>query len=329
LPDAPAALAARPASVLATVETEPLAALGDAADDPAIWIHPTDPSRSRVLGTDKQNGLEVYDLDGKRLQTLAVGRLNNVDLRPGFKLGDTLVDLAVASQRDRNSLQLFRLDPATGEVGNLGELPTPLDEIYGLCLSKTPAGEFAVFVNDKDGRMLHLVVDAPDGTPRARIARRFALATQPEGCVVDDAAQRLFVGEEEVGVWTMDARADAPVEWLKLAAVGDGLAADIEGLAVYDGRYLIVSSQGDDSYAVFDATPPFAARGRFRIALHVAAGIDGVSETDGLDVTHHALGARWARGMLVVQDGRNRLPGAPQNFKYVPWDAIASALKLP
>jgi myo-inositol-hexaphosphate 3-phosphohydrolase len=50
--------------VAATVETEPVPHSADAADDAAIWIHPTDPSLSTVLGTDKVEGggLGVYDL---------------------------------------------------------------------------------------------------------------------------------------------------------------------------------------------------------------------------------------------------------------------------
>ena len=53
--------------VSATVETAPVHSSADAADDPAIWIHPTDPSQSTVIGTDKSSdghGLVVYDLSG-------------------------------------------------------------------------------------------------------------------------------------------------------------------------------------------------------------------------------------------------------------------------
>ena len=42
----------------------------DAADDAAIWIHPTDPSQSTIIGTDKSDdghGLVVYDLSGREL----------------------------------------------------------------------------------------------------------------------------------------------------------------------------------------------------------------------------------------------------------------------
>ena len=61
----------------------PVPSRGDAADDPAIWIHPDAPEQSLVVGTDKRSGLLVYDLSGNQLQHLVAGNLNNVDLRTG------------------------------------------------------------------------------------------------------------------------------------------------------------------------------------------------------------------------------------------------------
>ena len=75
-------------SVTADGETEPVGAAGDAADDMAFWVHPGDPSKSVVIGTDKEGALEVYDLSGQRLQAIdPTTRPGNVDLRPGFPLG--------------------------------------------------------------------------------------------------------------------------------------------------------------------------------------------------------------------------------------------------
>ena len=71
---------------------------GDAADDPAVWIHPRDPGLSLVLGTDKQGGLHSYNMDGSEQQVVAdAPRPNNVDVLYGFKLEGRTVDLAVAS----------------------------------------------------------------------------------------------------------------------------------------------------------------------------------------------------------------------------------------
>ncbi|TKJ79627.1 3-phytase [Pseudomonas sp. CFBP13509] len=328
----PVAAAAVLPEVAALRQSDPVGRQGDAADDPAIWIHPQTPANSRVLGTNKKQGLLAYDLDGKLLQELAVGRLNNVDVRPNFKLGAQTVDLAVASNRDHNSLSLFSIDRQSGELREAGEVPTPLKEIYGICLFQPASGEIYAIANGKDGTFLQYRLSAPDGRVHGELVRQFKVDSQPEGCVADDQRQRLFIGEEDVGVWAVDARADQPATLTSVIKVGPQLHADVEGLALYQSDkhdYLVISSQGNDSYLVVDAEPPFAVHGGFRVGLNAAAGIDGASETDGLEVTAINLGGPWSQGMLVVQDGRKRMPEQTQNFKFVPWAEVTRALKLP
>ncbi|VXC27528.1 3-phytase [Pseudomonas sp. 8Z] len=313
------------------VQTDVAPSLGDAADDPAIWVNPTHPERSRVLGTDKQGGLLVYDLAGKQVQDLRVGRLNNVDLRPGFTLGSRQVDLAVASNRDTNSLHLFAIDRSSGVLADIGQVATPLKEIYGLCLFQNRDGAIDAIVNDKDGTFLQYRLSGTHGKARGELLRRFNTASQPEGCVADDRNQRLYIGEEDVAVWALDARAEAPATFTQVIAVGGPLKDDIEGLGLYHGDtrdYLVISSQGNDSYVVVEAQAPYRLRGSFRIGLNAARGIDGASETDGLDISSANLGGPWSKGLLVVQDGRKRMPEDNQNYKYVPWTAVAAALGL-
>jgi 3-phytase len=315
----------------AQAQTDPVPHLGDAADDPAIWVNASDRTRSRVLGTDKKGGLGVYDLTGKQLQYLPVGRLNNVDVRTGFVLGGKQVDLAVASNRDHNSLHLFAIDPTSGQLSDIGQIATPITEIYGLCMLKDRQGAIHAIANDKDGTFLQYRLDGSSGSPRGELVRQFTVASQPEGCVADDRTQRLFVGEEDEAVWTLDARGDAPAKLEKVIGVGGALHDDVEGLALYQGAkadYLVISSQGNDSYLVLDAAAPYAVRGGFRVGLNAERGIDGASETDGLEVTSANLGGVWSRGMLVVQDGRKRMPEGAQNYKYLPWAAVADALGL-
>jgi len=90
----------------------------------------------------------------------------------------------------------------------------------------------------------------------------------------------------------------------------------------------LVSSQGDNSYLVLEAQAPYRLRGKFRVGMNLARGIDGTSETDGLDVSAVNFGGEFAKGMLVVQDGYKRLPDGTQNFKYISWQTIVNALKL-
>jgi 3-phytase len=273
----------------------------------------------------------VYDLQGSEQQFLPVGRLNNVDLRSGFDLGDRKIDLAVASNRDVNSLHLFSIDPRSGQVAELGQIETPLSEIYGLCMSQSPQGDIYAIANDKNGRFLQYHLSADGGRVAAELVREFKVASQPEGCVADDLRQRLFIGEENVAIWTLGAGADAPTEMQQVIGVDGPVAADIEGLAFFQHPthpYLVISSQGNDSYVVLDGVAPYAQRGALRIGLNAQLSIDGASETDGLEVTSANLGGPWKQGLLVVQDGRKRMPEDNQNYKLVPWEAIAKALNL-
>ncbi|MEI6404131.1 MAG: phytase, partial [Actinomycetota bacterium] len=98
-PGGPAAI------VQAAAATEPVQTLDDAADDPAVWVHPTDGSLSLVLGTNKKQGLEVYDLDGRRLQSLNDGLVNNVDVVQGPSGA-----WAAASNRTDQSVRVYDID---------------------------------------------------------------------------------------------------------------------------------------------------------------------------------------------------------------------------
>ena len=322
--------AGAPAIVLPRAQTEPMARLGDAADDPAIWVHPSDPSASRVLGTNKKQGLLVYDMQGRQTQLLESGRLNNVDVRQNVQLDGARHDLALATQRDDNTIVLFTID-GNGVLAETVRFPTGLGKIYGICVYQPSAGGLEAFVNDKDGTFQHYRIGRKDGAFTSTLLRSFKVATQPEGCVADDRTGLLFVGEEKRGVWTLPAAADQGSAMRMVLPVGGVLTADVEGMSLYHGAkssYLVVSSQGSNSYVVLDAAAPHKVRGSFRIGVNVAAGIDGASETDGLDVSSANLGGAYGEGMLVVQDGYKRMPDGPQNFKYVAWSDIASALKL-
>lgn len=316
--------------VLPTAQSDSVERFGDAADDPAIWINRAQPEHSRILGTDKKAGLYVYDLQGQTRQFLEVGRLNNVDLRYGLTVADKQWDVAVASNRDHNSLHVFLIDPDNGQVQEATQILTEMKEIYGLCMYQNDQGIYA-FANDKSGLIEQWLLTGGDTVSGERV-RQLQVETQPEGCVADEQSQRLFVGEEDRAVWVFAAAADQPTDGREVKAVGNVLVDDIEGLALYqrDGRnWLVVSSQGDDSYVILDANAPHDVVGKFRIGMNPAAGIDGASETDGLDVTSVNLGGDYERGMLVVQDGRNRLPDAPQNYKIVAWKDIEALLEKP
>jgi 3-phytase len=309
------------AEVTARAETD--SSVGD-PDDPAIWIDPVDPAQSRIFGTDKAHGLYVYDLAGALVQDLPDGRMNSVDLRR-FDGADGPFTLVTTGNRSDDTVALYRLDETTGLLARaapLAGLPTGLT-IYGHCMGKDPAGNVHVFFDDKDGTIVQWQLATDEaGAITASELRRLQLASQPENCVVDDELGRLYVGEEDVGIWRFDAFGASTEGTLIASADGIHMVADVEGLAIYPtagGGYLIASSQGDNAYAVFDRGGDNRFRHRFRI---VGGAVDAASESDGIEVTAAALPG-YPGGMFIAHDTANE--SFTGNFKLVSWDDIAAA----
>ena len=312
------------ASVTARGETDAVGtANADAADDPAIWRNAADPAASLIVGTDKKAGLYVYGLDGKARSFLDAGRVNNVDLRGDVRIAGTTGVLVAASDRSDKAqamVALFRLDTATAKLVPLAKLPAGAGEAYGMCLYRSGDAVFAFLVM-KDGTIAQMALDLDGATPTGKVVRRMKLGTQSEGCVADDRTGRLYVAEEDVGLWRFDAAPTGSATPVQVAkADGQQIVADAEGVALA-GDYVVVSSQGDNAYAVYQLADESYV-GRFRIG---AGTIDGTSETDGIEIARGDFGPAFPGGLMVVQDGDNA-PDA-QNFKLVAWDDVAAALK--
>jgi 3-phytase len=316
------------ASVTAKVETAPVGSLDDAADDPAIWRNAANPVASLIVATDKQAAIHVYDLAGNKLHSAPSPRLNNVDLRDIG--GDTGVIVAASDRQDiaNAKMAMFRLDTAAKQLIPLGAIPVGSGEAYGMCLWQRASDKALFgFVVMKDGRIDQVAIDTSGATPTGKVVRSMKLGTQSEGCVVDDRTGILYVAEEDVGLWKFDAAPDGPVTATPLAkADGKEIVMDAEGLALAPsgeaGGYLVVSSQGDNAYAVYKL-PEASYVGRFRIGDGV---VDGVQETDGIELMLGDFGPQFPAGLFVTQDGDN-LP-ATQNFKLTSWADIVAVLGL-
>jgi 3-phytase len=316
-------------TVSARVETRPVHSADDAADDPAIWVHPVDPMQSLVLGTDKQNGLMVYNLQGEEVQSIPRGRLNNVDIRQQLNIGDELVTLAVATNRTDNTIDVFRVS-AFGEVAFVMAQPVTLTDPYGICMYREASGLGHVFANSSDGVYQHWLLN-PAGELKPQLLDSFALDSQPEGCAADDATGMLYIGEENRGIWSLPVADSGHARDVMLSldvVTSPYLRADIEGMDIWrrNGEaYLVVSSQGNHSYAVYDLGDNRYA-GSFRITDAADGLVDGTQETDGLTVSAVAFGDLYPQGLLVVQDGFNKLPDDNQNFKLVSWQDVMRVL---
>ncbi|KKC26891.1 phytase [Sphingomonas sp. SRS2] len=323
-----AARAPAPA-VTAAGETDAVAtANADAADDPAIWRDPRDPARSLIVGTDKKAGLNVYDLSGRQRHFIDAGRVNNVDLITTLIGGRPGVLVAASDRNDplNARIALFELDTAAATLRLLGTVAAGAGEAYGLCLAPQ-GGAVHVYMVAKDGTIAQVALDLSGTAPAGAIVRTMKLATQSEGCAVDPRTNMLYVAEENVGLWRFDAAPTGSTAATSIAKVdGANLVADVEGLALAPigdkGGWLVVSSQGDNAYALYRLEDGLFA-GRFRIG---AGRFGETSETDGIALELGDFGPGYPGGLFIAQDGDN-MPKA-QNFKLVAWDAVINALKL-
>ena len=318
----------------ARAETRPVPHPRDAADTPDIWVHPTDPAKSLVVGTDKRGALLVYDLTGEQRQIVSDGsRPNDVGVLYGFKFRGGLVDIAVAACRAPNGMgvKVWMFDPASDTLTDITEgnfIPVFDGGFpYGSCVYRSPRdGRCYFFVTNKEGMVeQYLMKEAPDGKVTGERVRGFTLSSMSEGCVADCELGDYYVSEERVGIWKFAAEPDADTTGTLIARVGEhGLTADVEGLALYyaNGRrgYLIASSQGSSTFNVYER----GGSNAYVITIDPQAGTIGdVEHTDGIGVTSCPTSADFTQGLFVAQDGEN----APehQNFKYYRWEDIADS----
>ncbi|NJO17128.1 MAG: phytase [Thioploca sp.] len=324
--------------VVATVETKPVLVDGDAADDPAIWVHPQNPALSTIIGTQKRGGLSVYDLSGHEIQYLPEGHMNNVDLRYHFPLGEEQISLVAVTDRSNDSIALYKVNPQSRLLENIAarvifsQLP---ETIYGICMYHSRlSNQYYVFINDKNGGVEQWeVFDNGNQQVDAKIVRTFSVKSQVEGCVADDLLGYFYLSEEGVGIWKFNAEPHGGDEGHLIDTVANGLLTpDIEGLAIYyineTEGYLLVSNQGSSNFIVYDRAGNNSFLGRFRIIANNELKIDKVEDTDGIEVVNLPLNSNFPHGLFVTQDGDNAEPDENQNFKLVPWEQIADALDL-
>jgi 3-phytase len=318
--------------VTAAFQTEAVSAdpEADAADDPAIWYNEEDPSKSLILGSDKTNGVDVFDMAGKRLHTYLVGRINNIDVRNDAFPGR---DVVGGSNRDSVGMDFWTVDAEARALEYIGHIPSDLPDVYGFCMYKQPnGGNVFAFVNSKTGKVEQWQLRIEEGKIAGELVRTLQLPSQVEGMVADDPLELLYVGVEEGGIYRFGANANDPAEGERLEQSGEeneAIRYDVEGLTIYpmegNNGYLIASSQGNNTFAIFDRSGENAYLGSFEI---VDGNVDGAQETDGIDVIHHSMGPEFPGGIFVVQDGFNYEGDTKvaQNFKVVSWEDIMKSM---
>ncbi|BCW65726.1 hypothetical protein NicSoilB4_04890 [Arthrobacter sp. NicSoilB4] len=321
--------------VSATVETAPIHGSGDAADDPAIWMHPTDPSKSTIIGTDKSTdgrGLVVYDLSGRELFYYPDGRMNNVDVRYNFPLGSSRVGLVGVSNRAR-SLDFYKVNESDRSLTKVGSFaPTAsIATPRGFSFYHSPdTGKYFAYVTDI-GKVEQWELDGSTGSVKGRLVRSWTVSgpAHTEGLVADDEMKRLYIAQEDIGgIWRYGAEPGDSTAGTRVVSTtenGGDIVQDVKGISIYYGSggagYLLAASQGSNRFHAYarDDNRPLGA-----FAIPAGNGIDAVTGMDGVDVTNFGVGGPFPQGFFVTQDTAND-GGQRQNFKAVPWQSIAAA----
>lgn len=321
-------LAATIADVRPNYATRPVAY---DADDPAVWVHPSRPSQSLILGTDKEerNGaLYVFDLSGRVLQRIRpLGRPNNVDVEG---------NLVAVTERMARQVRFFTVDPATRRLsdvtgqtevfaGEPGERGAPM----GIALYRRPSDRalFAIVspkVGPTEGILAQYRVVWNPATRKMdlRFVRRFGLFSgedEVEAIAVDDQLGFVYYSDENVGIRKQHADPDHPRARVELALLGEtGWGGDHEGIAIWsrpDGTgFLIGTDQRERGsvFHVFRREGNNAPVGRFRI---------GSDSTDGIEAVSANLGPNFPQGLFVAMNSDAR------NFLVVDWRRIARVLR--
>jgi 3-phytase len=318
------------------------------ADDPAIWVNRSDPSKSLVLGTMKvgapDGALAVFGLDG-RLQQLLKGpnRPNNVDVEYGLNLGGVPTDIAVLTEREGRRLRVYAIAPdgsnlrdvSSGDLHILEGAPGPQGGPMGIGLYRRP-GDGAIFavVSPKAGPKSNYLwqyrlSDDGAGRVKATFVRRFGTFSgngEIEAIVVDDELGYVYYSDERVGIHKWPVDPDAKDANQELALFGTtGYRREREGLGIYtlaNGTGYIVSVDQQPGESVFHIFRREGEPGRPHDHSEELMTFRGHADaTDGLDVTSASLGPDFPSGLMVAMNSSGR------NFRFYRWQDIAVEAK--
>ena len=323
-------------------ETPQVPINGD-ADDPAIWINPLDLNKSIIFGTDKYNGIYAYNMNAEKLTFIKAGNINNIDLRPASydKKNTTLF---YGSNRSSNTLDLWILNNKDLDTQiKTSVLNIPINAsysgeanmiVYGVCAGYHPYFGDIAFITEDMGSKVQLWSFKNKSLSLIHEFQN-ADAAQSEGCVYDDENQTLFISEEQDrGILrAYKITNDLNMSDVTVIDTRDGnIVGDPEGVTIYKTSnhegYLILSSQGDSKFNLYDRKYPYDYIDSFSIKNN--GDIDEVTDTDGVDVTHLNLGPKYPLGLMVVQDGNNSEKNKvnKQNFKFVSFKQVLNSLNI-
>jgi 3-phytase len=311
-------------------------ALPHDTDDPAIWIHPTNATKSIVIGTDKDTdgGLYAFDLNGKIIgKSEVLKRPNNVDIAYGLVINGKKMDIAVTTERENNKIRIFSL-PDLKPLDN-GGIPVFEGE-----LERDPMG-IALYTRNSDNAIFAIVGrksgpsetylwqyqlnDAGTGTVAANLVRKFGKYSgrkEIEAIAVDNELGVVYYCDEQFGIRKYKAD-PALSDNSEMALFGQNqFKSDNEGIAIYKKSattgYILVSNQQANTFMVY---PREGANGDANEYPLLAEIPTSTIECDGADVTSIQLGGPFQKGMFVAMSNG-------MTFHFYNWEDLQKRIEL-
>ncbi|MRG43488.1 phytase [Chitinophaga sp. SYP-B3965] len=304
--------------------------VGADTDDPAIWINHADTLKSLILGTDKatDGGLYAFDLEGKIVnKVVGLKRPNNVDIAYGLKINGVPTDIAVLTERETNSIRIFKLPELTpidngGIVVFAGEAEqSPM----GIALYTRPS-DSAIFaiVGRKTGPVdqylwQYRLSDNGKGAVQANVVRKFgkySAKKEIEAIAVDNKLGYVYYSDETVGVRKYIADPDAKADTELVLFATEGFVSDHEGISIYPTSdstgYILVSNQQNNTFMVYRREGEVGNPHQHKLLAEVPV---STIESDGSDVTAVPLGDKFPKGLFVAMSNG-------KVFHYYSWEAL-------
>lgn len=307
---------------------------GDSLDDAAVWQHPSNPDESLIVTTLKASnqtpvqptGIITYDLKGNQVQFFEDGTPNNVDVRAKFPFPTGDAQIIAVSHWYSGEIGLYRIDSSTRKLIKIASFTTSINKLRGLCLGRLDQQTHA-FAIGSDGDIEQYQIDSV-GNPV--LVKQWQLASEAEGCVVNDSSQKLYIAEENHGIWSIDLNQanPAPEIFDEIRLFGP-LKRGLEGLTLLDieqETFLIASIQEKNRFAIYNLSSD-QYLGKFKISA--SGQLDGVSKTDGIHIEQFHT-TDFPLGILITHDDSNLDDAGKetnQNFKLIELGSLIELIK--
>lgn len=276
------------------------------------------------LGRPDQTGPDTITVSDGHLQYAIDLNTRKIQALPTIPASsDAVIEgtdyLTAALVEERIVIQRQRLD---GAILHSLSLPLPgAATTAGLCLG----GSDDLVSFGRDGQLYRFKLAL--GEDSGERTGQFQLTNEVVSCLIDQKLRRLYVVEQQVGIWVFDLSQTGLV--MPRAVTTYKIVGSLSGLALYEqgnAGYVISQSTGNGAFLVFDRTN-MVLQGQFRVVADIPSGIDGIRSSRGFTATANALPG-FPLGVLVAHDQRNRLPEAGENLKLVDWREIVKMLNI-